>query len=106
MVLLQASQEAVEILKKKKIYIDLIYLHTLKPIDKNLILRSSKKTKKILVVEDFNFNGGLASNCLSILKNKNVKFANLSLNNFIHDYGSYKNLNFKSGLTVKILQKN
>ena len=102
---LQASQEAVEILKKKKIFIDLIYLHTLKPIDKNLILRSTKKTKKILVVEDFNYNGGLASNCLSILKNKNVKFANLSLNNFIHDYGSYKNLNFKSGLTVKNITK-
>lgn len=102
---LQASQEAVEILKKKKISIDLIYLHTLKPIDKNLILRSTKKTKKILVVEDFNYNGGLASNCLSILKNRNVKFANLSLNNFIHDYGSYKNLNFKSGLTVKNITK-
>ena len=102
---LQVSKDTVEILKKKKIFIDLIYLHTLKPIDKNLILRSTKKTKKILVVEDFNYNGGLASNCLSILKNKNVKFANLSLNNFIHDYGSYENLNFKSGLTVKNIKK-
>lgn len=83
---------------KKKFEIEIVYLHTLKPIDKNLIIKSAKKTKKVLILDQFNFNGGLASMCINILKNfRNVKIQHISLNNFIHSYGSYEEIMNVSG---------
>lgn len=102
---LNITMQAVKFLEKKKKFVDVIYLHTLKPIDKNLILKSVKKTKKILVVEDFNYNGGLANHCLGIIKNKNIKFSNLSLHKFIHSYGNFENLNIKANLTINNILK-
>lgn len=89
-------------LKLKKIYTDIIYLHTLKPIDKKMITKSAKKTKKILILEDFNFIGGLSSVCFEILKDiKNIKIENINIQNFVHQYGNYENLKNKSGLNQK-----
>ena len=91
------------ILKTKKIETEIIYLHTLKPIDKKMIFKSVKKTKKVLILDNFNLNGGLASICMNFLKDiRNLKIENISIKNFIHDYGSYDNLKNKAGFNQKI----
>ena len=96
-----------EILKKKKIEAEIIYLHTLKPIDQKMIQKSANKTKKILILDSFNLNGGLTSICMNFLKNiNNLKIENISIERFIHDYGSYKNLKNKAGFNnTNILSK-
>ena len=98
---------AYEILKKKKIEAEIIYLHTLKPIDQKMIQKSANKTKKILILDSFNLNGGLTSICMNFLKNiNNLKIENISIERFIHDYGSYKNLKNKAGFNnTNILSK-
>lgn len=48
-------------LKKKKINLEVINLHTIKPLDKATILRSVKKTKKLVTLEDHQVMGGLGS---------------------------------------------
>ena len=99
--------EVYEILKKKKIEAEIIYLHTLKPIDQKMIQKSANKTKKILILDSFNLNGGLTSICMNFLKDiNNLKIENISIERFIHDYGSYKNLKNKAGFNnTNILSK-
>ena len=55
------SIKAVEILKKRGIDTELINVHTLKPIDKETIVSSIKKTKAVVTCENHNIIGGLRS---------------------------------------------
>jgi transketolase len=52
---------AVESLAKKGIKARLINMHTLKPIDKEIILKAAKETRGIVVCEEHAITGGLAS---------------------------------------------
>ena len=59
--------KAQEILKKKKINIRVVDIHTIKPIDKDLIIKCAKETKKIISIEDHNIIGGLGSAISEVL---------------------------------------
>jgi len=48
-------------LAKKNIEIRVINIHTIKPIDRDIILKAAKETKGIFTVEDHSINGGLGS---------------------------------------------
>lgn len=56
--------KAKEELKKKGINIRVIDVHTIKPIDKEMIIKCAKETKRLISVEDHNIIGGLGS-CIS-----------------------------------------
>ena len=53
--------EAAENLKEFGINAEVIDIHTIKPIDKELIIASAKKTGKVVTVEEHNIIGGLGS---------------------------------------------
>jgi len=55
------SMKAVEILNKREIDTELINVHTIKPIDKETIVSSIKKTKAVVTCENHNIFGGLRS---------------------------------------------
>ena len=59
--------KAQEILKEKGINIRLIDIHTIKPIDKEIIIKAAKETKKIITIEDHNIIGGLGSSVCEVL---------------------------------------
>jgi len=42
-------------------------MHTIKPIDKELVLKCAKETKKIITIEDHNIIGGLGSAVCEVL---------------------------------------
>ena len=78
------------------------HLGSVSPKDKNLIIKSVKKTKKVLILDKFNFHSGLANICINLLKDLcNIKIESISINDFIHDYGSYENLKNKAGFSQK-----
>jgi transketolase len=52
--------KATESLEKQNIKVRLINMHTLKPLDKKIILDSARKTKGIVVCEEHSVIGGLA----------------------------------------------
>jgi len=52
--------EVLEATKKLNFKPEIINCHTIKPLDKKTILNSVKKTKKVIVVQDHQVNGGLA----------------------------------------------
>lgn len=59
--------EAVKGLEKDGIDARLINLHTLKPIDRDIIVKAAKETGKIVTVEEHNVIGGLGDAVCSVL---------------------------------------
>ena len=59
--------KAMEELKEKGVNVRVIDMHTIKPIDKEIIIKSAKETKKIITVEDHNIIGGLGSAVCEVL---------------------------------------
>ena len=56
-----------EELKNKGINIRVVDIHTIKPIDKELIIKCAKETKKIITIEDHSIIGGLGSAVCEVL---------------------------------------
>ena len=61
------SLKAKKLLKEKGIDIRVIDIHTIKPIDKEIIIKAAKETNKIITVEDHNVIGGLGSTVCDVL---------------------------------------
>ena len=59
--------KARENLKKVGIDIRVVDIHTIKPIDRDLIVKCAKETNKIITVEDHNIIGGLGSAVCEVL---------------------------------------
>ena len=59
--------KAKEELEEKGIKIIVINIHTIKPIDKETIIRAAKETKKVITIEDHNIIGGLGSAVCEVL---------------------------------------
>ena len=94
--------KANKILKKKKINCEIIYFHTLKPFDSTIVLKSLKKTKKLITVEELSAHDGLYNLCIkSALGINNLKTQQIAVNDFIRGYGSMDELNKKTGLNTK-----
>ena len=51
--------KAQEMLKEKGINVRVVDVHTIKPIDKEMIIKCAKETKKLISIEDHNIIGGL-----------------------------------------------
>lgn len=59
--------KAQEELEKSNIHIRVIDMHTIKPIDKDVIIKSAKETKRIITIEDHSIIGGLGSAVCEVL---------------------------------------
>lgn len=59
--------KAKEELEKEGINIRVVDIHTIKPIDKDLIVKCAKETKKIITIEEHNIIGGLGSAVCEVL---------------------------------------
>ena len=61
------SIEAAKALKESGISAEVINIHTIKPLDKKIILESAAKTKCIVSAEEHNFLGGLGESISRVL---------------------------------------
>ena len=59
--------KAQENLKQKGINIRVVDIHTIKPIDKETIIKCAKETKKLISIEDHNIIGGIGSAISEVL---------------------------------------
>lgn len=62
---------AKEELEKENINVRVIDIHTIKPIDKELIIKAAKETKKIITIEDHSIINGLGSSVCEVLAENN-----------------------------------
>lgn len=66
-IMVQETMEANKALKEQGINADIINIHTIKPIDKQAIIDSARKTRAVLTVENHNVIGGLKSAVCEVL---------------------------------------
>jgi len=59
--------KAGEVLAEKGISAEIINIHTIKPLDKKLILESAKKTNAVVTAEEHMLNGGLGDSIAQLL---------------------------------------
>tara|TARA_B100001758_G_scaffold81904_1_gene69612 strand:+ start:16653 stop:17588 length:936 start_codon:yes stop_codon:yes gene_type:complete len=64
------SLEAEKTLNKEGISADIINIHTIKPLDKEAILKSVKRTKCVVTAEEHMLNGGLGDSVAQLLSRK------------------------------------
>jgi Transketolase, C-terminal subunit len=72
---------AVKELKKKGMRCRLISMHTIKPIDRDILIKAARETGCIVTVEEHNINGGLGSAVAEVLAdtgNLNLRFKRIA----------------------------
>ena len=62
--------KAQEMAKDKGIQIRVVDVHTIKPLDEEMIIKCAKETKKLISIEDHNIIGGLGSAISEVLTQK------------------------------------
>lgn len=62
--------KAKEELEKRGINIRVIDVHTIKPIDEEMIIKCAKETKRLISIEDHSIIGGLGSAISEVLTSK------------------------------------
>ena len=99
--------EACKQLKKEGIFAELINIHTIKPLDEKIILRSIIKTKCIVSAEEHNIIGGLGESISSILvRNNLIPMEFVGVEDSFGESGTPTQLMSKYGLSSeKIMEK-
>ena len=86
---------AQEILENMGIKVRVVDIHTVKPIDKDMVIKCAKETKKLISVEDHNVIGGLGSAISEVLTEEYpVKLVRMGIND---TFG-------KSGKAIELMQ--
>lgn len=91
--MLPTSLEIADELDKKGIDARVISMHTLKPIDKEAIVKAAEETKIILTLEENNILGGLGgavSEVLAETGNLNIKFRRIGINDMFPSKVGYR----------------
>ncbi|MBQ9657890.1 MAG: transketolase family protein [Clostridia bacterium] len=85
--------KAKEELEKESIFVRVIDIHTIKPIDRDMILKCAKETKKLISIEDHSITGGLGSAISEVLTDSYpCKLKRLGINNTFGKSGSVAEL--------------
>ena len=98
--------KAQEMLKEKGINIRVIDIHTIKPIDKDIIIKAAKETNKIITIEDHNIIGGLGSSVCEVLsENLPTKVIRMGINDTFGTSGRGTDLMKYFGITAEDIIK-
>ncbi len=98
--------KAQENLKEKGIDVRVIDMHTIKPIDKDIIIKSAKETKKLISIEDHNIIGGLGSAISEVLTEEYpTKLIRLGINDTFGKSGKAEELMKYFGITYEDIVK-
>ena len=94
--------KAKEELENKGINIRVVDMHTIKPIDKEMIIKCAKETKKLISVEDHNIIGGLGSAISEVLTEEcPTKLIRLGIKDTFGKSGKAEELMKYFGITAK-----
>ncbi len=95
--------EACTVLKREGWDPEVIYIHTIHPLDENMILESVRKTRHVLVIEEHIFHGGLAHTIKSLLQTPNdIQLTYLCIPpEFLRGYGTYEDQCRRINLTAQ-----
>ena len=96
--------KAQEELKAQGIDIRVVDVHTIKPIDKEMIIKCAKETKKLVSIEDHSIIGGLGSAISEVLTEEYpVKLERMGMQDIFGKSGKAEELMEYFGLTAKFI---
>jgi transketolase len=100
--MVQESLKAVELLAKEGISARLIDMHTIKPLDKEIIIKAAKETGAIVTAEEHNIIGGLGSAVAEVIaENILVPLERVGVKDVFGHSGKSKELLERYGLTAE-----
>ena len=94
--------EAAEMLEKDGVDAEVINIHTIKPLDEDLVVASAKKTGKVVTVEEHSVIGGLGGAVAECLCEKApTQMLRIGINDVFGESGPAKDLLHKYGLDAE-----
>lgn len=104
-IILTECEHAIELLAKKGLSFALVNMHTVKPIDRDLIIEMVDNFDAIFTVEEHSIIGGLGSSITEIISEetgKKIRFKRFGVNdNYLHEIGSQEYLEDKHGISAQ-----
>jgi len=102
---LRTALTARDKLSAKGISAEVLYVHTIRPLDIEFIRASVEKTRKVVVVEEHMRSGGLGDDVLRATYDiPGMKFHSVSIPDiFVTGYGTYEQLSESCGLTPEAI---
>ena len=106
--MVEPAINAAKKLKKEQISAKIIDMHTIKPIDEKLIIKSAKQTNGIITAEEHSIIGGLGSAVAETLieNNMNTKLIRMGIKDVFCESGAPEDLLEKYELNEKHIIKN
>ena len=100
------SMEAAKMLEADGISAEVINIHTIKPLDEELVLSSAKKTGKVVTIEEHSVIGGLGSAVADVLSEKEpTRMIKIGINDVFGESGPAVELIKKYGLDAESIYK-
>lgn len=97
---------AADKLSTKGISVEVLYFHTIKPFDFELVRESVAKTKRLLTVEELSAHDGIFNLCLRACLGLNeIAMSQIAIDDFVHGYGSYEELCARLGMSSDGISK-
>jgi len=95
--------EVAELLEQEGIQGRVINIHTIKPFDRDIILKAIDETGRIITVEDHNIIGGLGSAVAEVIaeSGKGIMFKRIGLKGFSKGYGTYSDMKDVNGIGIR-----
>ncbi len=101
-----ALEAAKELELKKRISAEVVNCHTIKPLDEETIVRSAKKTKLVLTIEEHQTAGGLGSAVSELLSEKSPTYVHkIGVQDTFGESGEYQELLEKYHLNKDYIKK-
>ena len=98
--------KAQEILKEKGKEIRVVDIHTIKPIDKEMIIKCAKETKRLISIEDHSIIGGIGSAISEVLTEEYpAKLERMGIKDTFGKSGKAEQLMQYFGITAKDLEE-
>ena len=99
--MVQAALEAADLLAEKGVSAEVINIHTIKPLDEELVRASAAKTGRVVTAEEHSVIGGLGDAVLAALAENPVPVRKLGVNDVFGESGPAVDLLHKYGLDAE-----
>jgi len=91
---------AADLLAGQGVSAEVLYFHTIKPFDADLLRASVAKTRRFVTIEELSAHDGLYNLCLRATLGLNgISASQIAIEDFIHGYGTYDELCARIGMS-------
>ena len=105
--MVERAVEVSKLLEKENIDVEIINARFLKPLDNETILKSIRKTKNVITIEDGILKGGLGTAVIEVINNsdiKDVKVKTFGYNDCFVKHGSVEEIEHQHNIDIKTIK--